>query len=1222
MGLDENSQKREQIKQSIIDGDTDIRGNLNIGIINQAQNNITNNYWSIPKSNSLYAKYRESFKPLIEKRLTLFGGRNLELDRITKFIEQQSSSYLIITAPAGFGKTSLIAKFISEAQENFGYHFFAPYENPNSVTEEGFLKNIVEQMAQWQGYTETRRENLDDLRSLYQKLLDEPLENVHVLIIDGLDEVTSWNIAPYLRYRLPKNLHIIITVRDVGQDWVADYDLPKNQIEHLPLRGLTRDDVADVLRKAGRQATVFADNVAFLDEIMKISAYQEEPSLGADPFYVRFLAEDAADGRLTSDNIVNQPKGLKKYLSKWWQKIEESEENNEPLEDLFGTLAVALGRISRTDLETINPSLSSKKKRNFFYKIIDQVRRWIVGDDVKGYTLAHPRLRDYICTEIYTDELLEGYEEKLLTFCTSWQKHQSLYALRYYPEHLRDAKLYDDLYEIVRNNVFAEIQLEKLPDEPDLPLKTIQTALLSAAKEDNAGLMAEFILRHTQSVEQKKLEESPLEAIRKGSLQRALKLVEIYEVERQILWYLLLAWELQDTNKMDEARTILEFLQQKQLPRYQMKYVYWQGDYVAYFLARLFETSNNICFSLQEKILDDNYRRNLCKYLCELNNFSSAINITLSCNSDIQKIRFLTGIAKEQANMEDEEAKATFEQALEITRKPFHKTFWLSEIIMIGKAQVEAGYIEEAKVTLNEVYKIAQTITNQSEQEYILKELENLQVLLQSHENYTQLKIGIDKIFSIQKNESDHYQNSELKSGRTENLVIEMIKLEKAGRFAEACTIKDKIKDKINSEDDLCQTALAFADKKCYGTAIEFATKIQEIDRRAKIQGLIAISQAEADQISESRANFAIALQGTEESANAFLYARTLIYISILLVKVQKYQSGVFIAQIVNNQVKDFHNLRHKAIILSQVAEVLFLAGNKNEAKTVFDNAEDIAQRISIQQESSDCFRAIALSKARVKYFTDSIRIINRIEFPWTKIDALKVIVRLQTADNQFQEPLTVISKTLENLPFSVHNEEVSLLCIKAVIIACTDKVTARTNFEELIELVRESGKQKDENLSTIVAAIAETGEISTALQMLNEIEDNFELVKALLAITWKQFKKGDKITTFAIAIEAKNRIKDENKLVQSLKMIAQIQALSGEGQYAVKTVESIVSNRSWHFPGIASLMVDTGDKVNFKRLLIPCAYYLDAAYEMCGYLARLYPEQIEIVAKVVTEFN
>jgi hypothetical protein len=41
----------------------------------------------------------------------------------------------------------------------------------------------------------------------------------------------------------------------------------------------------------------------------------------------------------------------------------------------------------------------------------------------------------------------------------------------------------------------------------------------------------------------------------------------------------------------------------------------------------------------------------------------------------------------------------------------------------------------------------------------------------------------------------------------------------------------------------------------------------------------------------------------------------------------------------------------------------------------------------------------------------------------------------------------------------------------------------------------------------------------------------------------------------------------------------------------------------------------DAGDRENFKRSLTLCAYYLDAAYKMCGFLARLYPEQAAAVA-------
>jgi hypothetical protein len=50
----------------------------------------------------------------------------------------------------------------------------------------------------------------------------------------------------------------------------------------------------------------------------------------------------------------------------------------------------------------------------------------------------------------------------------------------------------------------------------------------------------------------------------------------------------------------------------------------------------------------------------------------------------------------------------------------------------------------------------------------------------------------------------------------------------------------------------------------------------------------------------------------------------------------------------------------------------------------------------------------------------------------------------------------------------------------------------------------------------------------------------------------------------------------------------------------------------------IAAALAEAGDKEHFKQLLLPCSYYLDAAYRMCGLLARLYPEQAAAVAEVL----
>jgi tetratricopeptide (TPR) repeat protein len=398
------------------------------------------NYYPI----KLRAPLRNVFKPLIEERTKLFGGRSTAFTSIASFIHNTSSGYLVVTAPAGFGKTALIANLVDRTPDAFAYHFFAPLDWKESLNEECFLRNALEQMAQWHGYKEELPDSLNELSALYQKLVDEALEKTQVLILDGLDEVTQWKLAPYLSRRLPENLHFILTVRDVGQDWASDYNVPADQIVHLPLGGLTREDVAQVLRAAGHGAITFAEDAKLLEEVMRVSAYQADETLGADPFYVRLLAEDAADGSLTPENIVGQPKGLNSYLDRWWQEVKQMA-GDTPARDLFGTLTVALGWISRADLEALNPSLVDAWAADFFDEVIHKIRRFVAYDESQGYAIAHPRLRQYMRTKIKTD----AYHEKLLAYCAAWQKHYSPYALKHYARHLAEAGKGDKLYRLI-----------------------------------------------------------------------------------------------------------------------------------------------------------------------------------------------------------------------------------------------------------------------------------------------------------------------------------------------------------------------------------------------------------------------------------------------------------------------------------------------------------------------------------------------------------------------------------------------------------------------------------------------------------------------------------------------------------------------------------------------------------------------------------------------------
>jgi hypothetical protein len=139
-------------------------------------------------------------------------------------------------------------------------------------------------------------------------------------------------------------------------------------------------------------------------------------------------------------------------------------------------------------------------------------------------------------------------------------------TLRHYAENLREAKRWNELFSLARDEEFRRTQTDSFPDDPDLALQTVQAALSGAAATDNAKAMAEFLLLHARCL-MAITRESPLSALRGGNLQRAWALADLHDTERCCLWYLLVAWELSDQGKLEEARATVGRLLSKQVPR-------------------------------------------------------------------------------------------------------------------------------------------------------------------------------------------------------------------------------------------------------------------------------------------------------------------------------------------------------------------------------------------------------------------------------------------------------------------------------------------------------------------------------------------------------------------------------------------------------------------------------------------------------------------------------
>jgi len=61
-------------------------------------------------------------------------------------VPDPKEGHLIVTAPAGFGKTALMANVVCGTPEVFAYHFFTSTYVSDHLREDLFLRNVVEQL--------------------------------------------------------------------------------------------------------------------------------------------------------------------------------------------------------------------------------------------------------------------------------------------------------------------------------------------------------------------------------------------------------------------------------------------------------------------------------------------------------------------------------------------------------------------------------------------------------------------------------------------------------------------------------------------------------------------------------------------------------------------------------------------------------------------------------------------------------------------------------------------------------------------------------------------------------------------------------------------------------------------------------------------------------------------------------------------------------------------
>lgn len=386
-----------------------------------------------------HALLRDGLKLLLlSKDYRIFRGRQDATQRIEAFLAGPGG-LLAVTAPAGLGKTALLAHLVRSDPHRYAYHFFS-VQNGAWLGEKFFLRSMLQQLAPASTREELHQMELEELQGAFANALTNPPDGAgRVILIDGLDEVQDWNLDHYLKVQIPEDVHVIVSIRDTGQDWRTQYGL--SDAGCLPLEGLDEEAVAGIFTATGTHAAWLIDQPHALGTVMAKAAYtpattdlpKVRTARGADPIYVRFLAEDTETRQYTLEQLQNEPAALSGYLNNWWEALIDLD-MGKPAQKLIEFLVAAKGNLLRSDLTALIPELFDDPwdTGGFDKNVLPSIRRFVAGNEDSGYFLAHPRLGQHLAQGALARGLAHTRRD-LLDYCADWPQNDSRYALGYLP---------------------------------------------------------------------------------------------------------------------------------------------------------------------------------------------------------------------------------------------------------------------------------------------------------------------------------------------------------------------------------------------------------------------------------------------------------------------------------------------------------------------------------------------------------------------------------------------------------------------------------------------------------------------------------------------------------------------------------------------------------------------------------------------------------------------
>ncbi len=389
-----------------------------------------------------------------------FGGRKDALQALNDWLHNSKAPYLILTAPAGRGKSALLVRWLDHlrAQEPNRPVVFVPVSirygtNLSTVV----FAALAVQLARV--YREDPPTDPNTPGEVWKGicadyLRKEPPGGRLLVVMDGLDEAADWDVdAGLFPQNPPQGLKVAVSARVTATRpttgaWRRALGWDHLPVQEMDLAPLSRDGLRDVLEKMGVPLDELARRPFIVKELHRLTQ--------GDPLLVGLYVEDLwGKGeealRLKPEDLQSLKPGYEGYLERWWEDQRRLWGHEAPLrerhvQEVLNLLATGLGSLPKEallDLADPKAGLNSWT----LDEALRPLARFVVHTS-EGYIFGHPKLGEFFFNRLTPSErqALENrflaWGERILEDLEAGRvapQSAPTYVVRYYRAHLERA---------------------------------------------------------------------------------------------------------------------------------------------------------------------------------------------------------------------------------------------------------------------------------------------------------------------------------------------------------------------------------------------------------------------------------------------------------------------------------------------------------------------------------------------------------------------------------------------------------------------------------------------------------------------------------------------------------------------------------------------------------------------------------------------------------------